>query len=321
VLARYRLQGWDTAPVTASLTFALARSADGLWRVAEDRTVSEAGTDGRLEPWLFDDAYVTRTTHVLVIGDRGHAQQARRLAGTLERLVADVRRVWPERSWNGKVVAYAMTSSSFVRSWYGRSAAGDTGNGDRASFVAKVATLSPAEDSDVPGAVRMVVTPYLLGSPKAGYTDVLRHEVTHVATAALSSGAPVWLVEGAAEYTGFARRYGGDLDATRTFGEHGLTAGEVSATAKGTWKPTLVPRDDFYTGSEKVVDERYNSAFITCLYIADHYGEATLRRLYEQAHTHDEASVLRQVLHTDRKHLLTAVGGYATSLRHRLVFR
>ena len=264
---------------------------------------------------------MTRTPHVLVVGDRAHAQQARRLAGTLEHLVADVRRVWPERTWNGKVVAYAMTSPTFVRSWYGRSAAGDSGNGDHASFVAKVATLAPPSGSDAPGAVRMVVTPYLLGSPKAGYTDVLRHEVTHVATAALSSGVPVWLVEGAAEYTGFARRDGGDLDAIRTFGEHGLTAGEVSATAKGTWKPTLVPGDDFYTGSEKVVDERYNSAFITCLYIADHYGEPTLRRVYEQAHTHDEASVLRQVLHTDRKHLLAAVGAYATTLRHRLVFR
>ena len=63
----------------------------------------------------------------------------------------------------------------------------------------------------------------------------------------------------------------------------------MSATAKGTWKPSPRRGDGFYTGSEKVVDERYNSAFITCLYIADHYGEATLRRLYEQAHTHDEA--------------------------------
>ena len=31
--------------------------------------------------------------------------------------------------------------------------------------------------------------------------------------------------------------------------------------------------------------------------------------------------MLRRVLRTDRKHLLTAVGAYATTLRQRLVFR
>ena len=143
---------------------------------------------------------------MLVVGDRGHQAQARRLAATLEGFAGDVRRVWPEHSWNGKVVAYAVTSPAFVRSWYGRSAAGDPGNGDRASFVAKVATLQSPSSNGEQGAVRMVVTPYLLASPRSGYSDILRHELTHVATAALSQRVPVWLVEGAAEYTGFARR-------------------------------------------------------------------------------------------------------------------
>ena len=62
-----------------------------------------------------------------------------------------------------QVVAYAVTSTTFVRSWYGLSAAGDTRRGDWAAFVAKVVTL-PSGGAR-PGPVRMVLTPYLLERP------------------------------------------------------------------------------------------------------------------------------------------------------------
>jgi hypothetical protein len=319
VLVTYRLQGWDEVPLTVPMLLVVA-PVGGSWAVVGDRTTTDTRTGQRLEPWLLGDLYLTRTRHVLVIGDRAHAAQVRRLARTLEGLATDVRRVWPEPTWNGTVVAYAMTSTAFVRSWYGRSAVGDSGNGDRAAFVAKVVTLPSSGRG--PGAVRMVLTPYLLDRPTSGSVDVLRHEMTHVATARLSTRIPTWLVEGAAEYTGFARRAGdGRLDATTTFGSHGLTATEVSSTARGRWRPTLLAGSDFYRGSESAVDEHYNGAFITCLFIADRYGEAALRRLYEASARTTEAAALSQVLHTTHARLVTAVGAYATTLRSRLVFR
>jgi hypothetical protein len=322
VMATYRLRGWDDAPLAVPLLLVVAPERGG-WGVVDDRTTTDPVAGQRLEPWLFQDLYLSRTPHVLVVGDRGHASQARRLARTLEALTVDVHRMWPGRTWNGKVVAYALTSTTFVRSWYGRSAAGDSGNdgdgGDGAAFVAKVATL-PSGGAGA-GAIRMVLTPYLLDRPKSGAVDVLRHELTHVATARLGAGVPTWLVEGAAEYTGFARRTSaGDLDATTTFGRHGLTAAEVTATAGGRWRPTLLARPEFYTGSEAAVDEHYNSAFITCLYIADRYGERTLRRLYEESARTTEAAALSQVLHTTRGRLVSAVGAYASMLRNQLVF-
>jgi hypothetical protein len=124
------------------------------------------------------------------------------------------------------------------------------------------------------------------------------------------------------------------LDPLTTFGRHGLTTAEVSSTQRGTWRPVLEPGSGFYGGSEASVDEHYNSAFITCLYIADRYGERTLRRLYERAGqlagnsalagalvATTEKTVLREVLRTDRARLAQSVGAYATRLRHRLVFR
>ena len=331
-VATYRLAGWDDVPVRVPLRFLVGRS-DGAWGIVDDRTADDADTAKRLEPWLFPQLDATSTAHVLVIGERSSAARLRRLATTLETLVGDVRKVWPERTWNGRVVAYATTATPFVRSWYGRSAAGDSGNGDRAAFVAKVATLSrPGEPG---GAVRMVLTPYLLQRSPPGYVDILRHELTHVATARLSGGVPVWLVEGAAEYTGFARRTAsGALDATTTLGHHGLTRAEVSSTLTGAWRPVLAAGTDFYSGDEGSVDEHYNSAFITCLYIADRFGEKTLRRLYERAAqlggdsplagalvATAERAALREVLGTDQAHLARDVGAYAAQLRHRLVFR
>ncbi len=331
-VATYRLDGWDSDPVRVPLTFVVDRVRGG-WGIVEDRTSRDAGTARRLEPWLFPGLRVTSTAHVLVIGERSRAAQLRRLATTLERLVADVRAVWPERSWNGRVVVYATTSTAFVRSWYGRTAAGDSGNGDRASFVAKVATLRGAGGR--PGAVRLVLTPYLLQGNRPGYVDILRHEMTHVATARVSAGVPVWLVEGAAEYTGFAKRTAsGALDPLTTLGRHGLTRAEVATTLRGTWRPVLEAGTGFYRGNEASVDEHYNSAFITCLYIVDRYGEKTLRRLYERSAqlagtsplagalvASTEKTALKEVLKTDKARLTKDVGAYATRLRQRLVFR
>jgi hypothetical protein len=332
VVATYRLDGWDADAVRVPLTFVVSQVRGG-WGITEDRTAKDAGTSRRLEPWLFPGLRVTSTAHVLVIGERSRGAQLRRLAATLERLVTDVRKVWPERTWNGRVVAYATTSTAFVRSWYGRTAAGDSGNGDRASFVAKVATLRRAGGG--PGAVRLVLTPYLLQGDRPGYVDILRHEMTHVATAKISAGVPVWLVEGAAEYTGFARRTAsGGLDPVTTLGRHGLTRAEVSSTLRGTWRPSLEAGSGFYGGSEASVDEHYNSAFITCLYIADRYGEKILRRLYQRAAqlagnsalagalvASTEKAALKEVLRTDRARLTKDVGAYASRLRQRLVFR
>ncbi len=335
VVARYRLQGWDSSDVSVPLQFVVAFT-DGRYSLVEDRTTVDSATARRLEPWLFSDLHVTKTANVLVLGEKAKAKQLRRLAATLERVAAHVRRVWPERTWNGRVVVYATTSTAFVRSWYGRTAAGDSGNGGHASFVAKVVTLPRADQPGAPGAVRMVLTPYLLKQGgRTGYEEVLRHEMTHVATARINYGVPTWLVEGAAEYTGFVRRTAsGALDATTTLGRHGLTRAEVSSTQRGTWRPVLKTGADFYRGSEQSVDAAYNSAFITCLYIADRYGERALRRLYtrsaELAGTSPlagalvaktEKAALREVLRTDRARLTKDVAKFATRLRNRLVFR
>ena len=118
------------------------------------------------------------------------------------------------------------------------------------------------------------------------------------------------------------------VDGVGSLAIHGLPRPAWAQLRNGTWKPLLVVDDaSFYAGSTEHVSAAYTTAWLTCLYIADHYGEATLRQLYAAAaarpatesQASSETAVLRSVLHTDRKHLLVAVTTYAKGLRRHFV--
>ena len=67
----------------------------------------------------------------------------------------------------------------------------------------------------------------------------------------------------------------------------------------------------------------YTDSWLTCLYIAAHYGEDYLFRLYRAAAAAPpgqdpavtEAAVLRSVLTTDRATLIRGASAYARTLR------
>ena len=325
---RYLLEGWDDESVSDGVVLTLA-PVSSRWVVVDD-TQDAGGTASRrfVEPWTTGSTLdVERRAHVLVVGEAAHRSDVRRLADHLEQVVADVRARWPEPSWNGRVVAYAVTDDRFVQAWFGTQAArgpGHGGAGGAATWEARVGTLArgSAPDDPAAGPPRLVVTPYVLARTDARAVSTLRHEVTHVAT--VRTGRPVagWLAEGAAEFTGF--RLGGTrVDAARTFAAHGLTATAADQLRHGTWHPQLVvDRDAFYAGTSEAVSALYLDGWIAALYVADRYGDAVLRRLYD-----DEASrptsqswdavdtgALHAVLGTDHAGFTESVRRYAQAL-------
>jgi hypothetical protein len=325
----YLLKGWDATTVNDSVPLTFAPVA-GTWKVVGDTelgTLVEMGPFA--EPWAAGKLLVATRPHVLVLGDADRKAAVERLASRLETLVADVRKIWPEPSWNGKVVAYAMTDKRFVKEWFGSQAADgkqDDPSGD-ASFVAKVTVLSGSSTGEVwtPAAPRLIVTPYLLGDRDAYSVSVLRHEVTHVATALVGRPIPVWLREGVAEYTGF-RLGGARVDAFSSFRVHGLSESTAKAMKRGTWTPQLVnDASSFYGSDAETVENAYLDAWIACLYIADHYGDQALRRMYDTASAQPpgasleevEAATLKAVLKTDRATFQAAVRSYGTGLRRQ----
>jgi hypothetical protein len=324
---RYLLDGWDDERVADGMVLTMAPSG-ATWLVVGDSEQAGDADSRYLEPWSTGGRLVVeKRAHVLVVGEASHRTELRRLADRLERVSVEVRALWPEPSWNGKTVAYAVTDKRFVDAWFaGQAATGPARDrpGAEPTWEARVGNLdssTAAGDLGI-GPPRLVVTPYVLARKDTRVLSTLRHEVTHVATARAGRPVPGWLAEGTAEYTGF-RLGKTKVDALRTFMQHGLTTAALQQMRKGSWRPRLVAdREGFYTGTAAEVAAGYLDGWIACLYVADRYGDARLRRLYDAAASQPagaswdavEASALRSVLGTDRAGFVQAVRRYGIGL-------
>jgi len=328
---RYLLDGWDDETVDDGLVLTMAPAGSRWLVVGDGEAAGGAASRQFVEPWSTGASLVVeRRAHVLAVGDASHRSDLRRLADRLEDVTADVRAGWPEPSWNGRVVAYAATDPRFVEAWFDAQAA--TGPprdrpGAQPTWEARVGNLarSPAASDADTGPPRLVVTPYVLTRTDSRALSTLRHEVTHVATARTGRPVPGWLAEGAAEYTGF-RLGGTHVDALRTFAQHGLTTAATQALRRRTWTPQLLnDRASFYSGNAGEVAAGYLDGWIASLYVADRYGDAALRRLYDTAATQPaaaswdavDAAALRAVLGTDHAHFVAAVRSYGVALYRR----
>ena len=334
VTRQYQLKGWDRAPTGELVAFTFAPK-DGRWTVVGDGTgegyslPDDSPVPG---PWAFGDVSVLTTAHVLLVGDRATSRQKdlRRLAGRIEAVVGDVRSVWPSTTWNGRVVVYALTDRRFLTAWLGDQWSEGEQDDDTAvtydAWVSSIDGMAPdgtATEYPVAGA-RMVVTPGMLGSSAEKTRAVVRHELTHVATAMRGKQAPSWLSEGAAEYTAYrVLRSSGRANGVEALHRRGLPRQLWSDLRKSSYRPDLVTDHAyFYGGTSDEVDRRYSDSWFAALYIADTYGEATLRAFYEKATdpayagpAAREEVALRTVLNTDRATFVKRVGEYARALR------
>ena len=139
VEVRTRVAGFDPRPTTTILPWTFAERA-GRWKVVGDRDADEDSALGHYldgEPWMVATVVVERRKHVVVVGEKSRAADVDRLATRLEAAVRVVGGVWHPTTWNGKVVAYAMTNKKFIDYHFGGHAA--TGKKTKeAVFDAKV---------------------------------------------------------------------------------------------------------------------------------------------------------------------------------------
>ncbi|MCB0908446.1 MAG: hypothetical protein KDB63_15140, partial [Nocardioidaceae bacterium] len=173
----------DPDPISSTLTLHLV--------VAGHVRVAAVETEGQTPLWLqADPVHVRRAGAAMVVlparspglgGDAG--RQARRA-------VATVRAVLPR--WPGRL---AIEVPSTVASY---EAALGASPGERADDAAVTTTLG---DPSTSRSSRVVINPGVFASlSPLGRRVVLAHEATHVATSAAASPAPLWLVEGFADY-------------------------------------------------------------------------------------------------------------------------
>ncbi|ADP79862.1 hypothetical protein [Pseudofrankia inefficax] len=180
--------------------------------------------------------------------------------------------------WARRVDVRLVASDDRLRAAAGWAGGGPTGT------VAAVAVLpvpGPGLASSSPpgaGGGRLVVDLDVYRRLTAvGRRIVLRHELTHLATAAETpAGMPVWLVEGFAEEIGHEGVTGLTVD---------RAAAELAAEVRAGRVPTTLPSDAAFDGSDGRLAQTYQEAWLACRLLAGRLGLAGLARFYQDVGT------------------------------------
>ncbi|GAA1659560.1 hypothetical protein GCM10009744_61150 [Kribbella alba] len=196
LMMRYQLTGLDASPVQTDLGYAFVKR-DGRWIIVADNAIDGTlSRDGHRQPWDFKEIAVVRRGKVVVVVDKSEVALGNKIAQSSEGAIAAVRRHWP-RPWSGAVMVVAVPEARVMATVWSTG----TGTGTGWTVAAKAVTLYDGEPlatkTTPPVGSRIVVNPSVR---KNLDQDLLVHEMTHVATVPIGYLAPVWLVEGIAEY-------------------------------------------------------------------------------------------------------------------------
>ena len=225
------------------------------------RIAGIGGGDRRSPLWLSGPVQVRRGVHSMVLVD-GDAARVVAMAGLARRAVAQVRRVLP--NWRGGLVVEVPASERGLdRALHAR-------HGQYDGIAAVTTTVDGSRARRAPSHVFVNPEVFLPLKPR-GAQVVITHEATHVATRASTSPAPIWLVEGFADYVA--------LNAQRL--PVSTTAARIIALVHRTGVPEHLPtREEFEAGTPQL-EARYESAWLACRLLAQDGGTANLVAFYE----------------------------------------
>ncbi|MHB9850583.1 hypothetical protein ACSYGO_15215 [Streptomyces krungchingensis] len=280
---RYRIEGYDAAPVTVGRTLRLVR-AGGTWYVASDEPAKKASE----QLWEQGPVTVVHGEHSLALGVGQSAERLRDYAGLADRAVPAASGAWGT-DWSRHVVVLVPKSLEGMAGLLGAPASGYRG-------IAAVTTGEAGGSGKAP-ADRIIVNPDAFGVlGDFGKQVVLTHETTHVATRAHTSAAtPLWLSEGYADWVGYR---GSGRTASQV-------APELERAVRDGSLPAALPVDgDFgFSGDAARLARAYEGGWLACRLIADRWGEVRLNDFYRAVGDHDKRAgavedALRDVLHT-----------------------
>lgn len=257
---RYRIDGYDTAPVTGARTLELVER-DGRWYLTADRAAEGAAQ----QLWQQGDVQVVRGSRSLILGVGQDRDRLRSIAATADRAVPAVVAAWPDE-WAGRVVVLVPASMDAMGALLGAPAAGYRGIAAVTTGQTGAAGASPAD--------RVIVNPQAYGVlGDFGQSVVLTHETTHVATRAHTSAAtPMWLSEGFADWVAY-RGTGRTAEQTAPELQRAVRRGDV---------PAALPDDkDFFFGKDAdSLARAYEGGWLACELIAARWDEKRLIAFY-----------------------------------------
>jgi len=265
VALTWRVGGFDAASARAEVPFSFA---DGGARIA----AVDAGV-GRLPLWLGGPLDVRRVGKVLVAA--AEPARARRYLPAARRALEQVRAVVGGDA--GLVVEVPADSTGLHRAL----------GVEQGRYDAIAAITAPVDGVAVEG------SPIHVFLDRPVYDDldpvaaqvVMTHEAVHALTAApLAQRAPMWLVEGFADYVALRDV---DLPTSRT-------AGQIARQVRASGLPDALPSTSDFDPAASHLGAVYEAAWLVCVTLADHRGEAALVDLYRQVLEGDDfAAALR----------------------------
>ena len=185
------------------------------------------------------------------------------VAGRAEAAVPVVRDVLPQ--WDGKLVVEVPGSEEAL----------DAALGAEPGSYADIAAVTASVDGTITpdSEVHVFVNPDVYDDLEpVGGQVVISHEATHLATGApLTSGVPLWLLEGFADYVAL---HAVDLPIT-------TTAGQIIQQVRADGAPDHLPGQPEFDQADSHLGAAYESAWVACLVLADAGGQDALVRLYE----------------------------------------
>ncbi|MFJ4470606.1 hypothetical protein ACIP2X_24440 [Streptomyces sp. NPDC089424] len=275
---RYRIDGFDRAPVSARRTLALRRDADGRWSVTSERPAPQAPE----QLWDRGEVTAVRGTHTLVLGAGQSRETLEAYADLGDRAVPAVSRAWGT-DWSGRVVVLVPRSLAAMAALLGSPASSYRG----IAAVTTGETGAPTAPAD-----RIIVNPDAYGElGSVGKQVVLTHETTHVATRAhTGSSTPLWLSEGYADWVGYR-------DTGRTPAE---AAPELARAVAAGDVPAGLPDDAAFgfTGDANALAQAYEGGWLAGRLIAERWGEGRLGEFYRAVGADGLDTALADVLGT-----------------------
>ncbi len=262
VVLRYALAGVDAVPTERPMGFAFTRR-DGRWFVSDDARARGQEWRG---PWDFGPCRVRITPHGVIIGHDGTEELADRLAGELDSAVAAVTDVWGP-DWRRQVGVLLPRSQEELRELVGAEFAVD---GIAAVAVADEVNIA-SRHVEGPRVVFNTATADRLSD--TSLRVVLRHEMTHVAARAdTADGAPMWLLEGFADYVGYR---GSGLSPERI-------APDLARQVRTGELPEGPPDDQDFHTSGHGLDAAYQRSWSLVEHLVRRVGEPKTVELYRR---------------------------------------
>ncbi|WP_067565073.1 hypothetical protein [Nocardia acidivorans] len=205
----------------------------------------------------------------VVLGHPARGSDMDVLAGELSAATQAVSALWGSDWSQAPVVVVASSPAEF--------AALTNATGDVPAEVAAATVADPFHPGARITGQRVVFGPEAgrrLGAD--GLRSVLRHELTHVATRAVTvDGSPQWMLEGFAEYTAHRGMRQPITEVAPT----------LTARAGAGDLPADLPADAAFEPASGQAAAVYEQAWSACAFIADQFGEPQLVSLYRQLAT------------------------------------